>query len=69
MEDDVLDDLVAVGVDLVEPRERLFVVDHDAVELVAQSHPIGVHVVRSTKQLDFSKANKLEGINLSFSSF
>ena len=59
MEDDVLDDLVPVGVDFVEPGERLFVVDHDSVELVAQSHPIGVHVVRSTKEFDFSSGNKL----------
>ena len=59
MEDNVLDDLVPVGVDLREPREHLLVVDHDAVELVAESHPVGVDIVRPAKQLDFPKENQL----------
>ena len=53
VEDDVLDDLVAVGVDLVEPGEHLLVVDDDAVQLVAQRHPVRVHVVRPPEELDF----------------
>ena len=59
MEYEVLGDVVAVRIDLVPPLQQLGVVDHHAVQLVAESHPVGVHIVRAAKQLDFPKENQL----------
>ena len=56
MQHEVLCDVVAVGVDLVPPVEHLLVVDHDAVQLVAERHPVGVDVVRPPEQLDLARA-------------
>ena len=53
VEYEVLGDVVAVGIYLVPPVQQLGVVYHDAVQLVAQRHPVRVHVVRTAEELDF----------------
>lgn len=55
MEDKVLRDIVSVRVDLVPPLQSLLVVDHYPVQLVAQGHPVRLHVVRSAKQFNLPR--------------
>merc|ERR550517_1474189 len=56
VEYEVLGDVVAVGIYLVPPVQQLGVVYHDAVQLVAQSDPVWLYVVRSAEEFNLPGA-------------
>ena len=47
--------MIPFGVDLHPSVKRFLVMDDHFVQLVAQGYPVGLYVVRPTKQLDFPK--------------
>ena len=53
VEHNVFRNVVPVGILGVPPVQHVLVVDEDAVQLVAQRHPVRVHVVRPPEELDF----------------
>merc|ERR550517_452910 len=56
VEYEVLGDVVAVGIYLVPPVQQLGVVYHDTVQLVAQSDPVWLYVVRSAEEFNLPGA-------------
>ena len=54
----VFSNVVAFRVDLLPPLKHLGIPDHNSVQLISQSHPIRLHIMRPSKELDLSCAGR-----------